>query len=251
MNLFDTITLQAFSLARLRVNGELPTDLQQTVHRLGEAIARHQPNIATEVHQFVEQHNCLREPYEAVYQNLQKQYQQQYQQQEQVKNVYLTSGFMERLPNAWEKIVVQILTADDPKAIAEQLMKHLKGRSPILQPTDIPSAFLSLLQQELAMLDEQETAVLRVIEQQLLTVEDLAHIVGLPVERVQAILQHLWQEGLIDFRKRSLMDKLLSVVAQSSRNCPINYDTSFNLTAKGHYHLHPIIKPRRREGTIG
>ncbi len=95
------------------------------------------------------------------------------------------------------------------------------------------------------MTDAHTLTILKSIDQQLLTVEDLAYYTKLPIEHVQAIVQRLWDAGdIAPAQRRS------AVVVQSFLTNPshpsVDRQMVFNLTRKGHFHLHPIVQ--RKEG---
>lgn len=236
MNLLDALTLQAFSLARLHLNSALPRDLMDTVYQMGWAIARHQPNVAQQIREFVQQHGCLREPYEQAYHHLEQRYQVQEQAIVQVTNSSLEAN--------WQRLVADILVADDPKAVVEEEVLQPDDPSDIKLRQTLPQPYLTALQQEVATLDQQASNILKVLERQLLTVEDLAYVVNLPAEQTRAIVQDLWRKGYIDTTKRTPLHRLLSFIGNQDEPREVENQHSFNLTAKGHFYLHPLVVKR-------
>jgi hypothetical protein len=236
MNLLDALTLQAFSLARLHLNSALPQELVDTVYQMGRAIARHQPNVAQQIREFVQQHGCLREPYEQAYRHLQQRYQVQEQAITQVTNSLPEAG--------WQRLVVDILVADDPKAIVEEEVLHLDDSMDIGLRQTLPQPYLTALQQEVATLDQQANNILKVLERQLLTVEDLSYVVNLPIDQTRAIVQRLWKKGYIDTTKRTPLHRLMSFIGNQDEPHEVGNQHSFNLTAKGHFYLHPLVVKR-------
>ncbi|MBE9181678.1 hypothetical protein IQ268_24235 [Oculatella sp. LEGE 06141] len=243
----DAITLQAFSLARLQLNGTLPAELQQAIHQLGDAIANHEPGVAERVRTLVEQNPCFRGRYEEAYKRLQQHYQNQSQGRVNTLSLVTRS---ESIRVSWEGLVVKLLTADDPQTIAQQVFKVRRSRPDLRQLSDIPPAFLTSLQQELADLDCKELTVLKALERQLLTVEDLAYGVDMPIDDARIVLQSLWNKGYIDVKRNGLLDRIASLFKSNTDHQPVTDSTSFNLTAKGHYRLHPLVTARRREGNF-
>lgn len=96
------------------------------------------------------------------------------------------------------------------------------------------------------MTDAHTLMILRSIDQQLLTVEDLAYYTKLPIEQVEAIVQRLWNTGDIELAKRRL-----PIVAQSFVTNPnhpsVDRQMVFNVTPKGHFHLHPVVQRKERQ----
>lgn len=97
-----------------------------------------------------------------------------------------------------------------------------------------------------------ETRVLSALERRPLTVENLAHTLGCPIQEMHEIVQRLWQKGYIDTSRATaqnhhghgqwLMSQLLP---WGHPQVPVeihsNSKTYFILTSKGHLHLHPIL----------
>ncbi len=236
MNLLDALTLQAFSLARLHLNLALPQDLMDSVYQMGRAIARHQPNVAQQIREFVQQHGCLKEPYEQAYQHLEQRYQAHEQAIAQVTN---------SSPEAnWQKVVAEILVSYDPKTVVEEEVLQLDDPADITLRQTLPQPYLTALQQEIAILDQQATNILKVLERQLLTVEDLAYVVNLPSDQTRAIVQELWKKGYIDTTKRTPLHRLLSFIGNQDEPREVGNQHAFNLTAKGHFYLHPLVVKR-------
>ncbi|NJN88583.1 MAG: Rrf2 family transcriptional regulator, partial [Leptolyngbyaceae cyanobacterium SL_7_1] len=164
----------------------------------------------------------------------------------------LSDPFLQKaqIPNgSWEAIVTEILTANDPKIAAKESIKRTTTQ-PTYDSLEVPLVFLDLLKRELSSLDTETIIVLGALEKQLLTVEDLAYAVGMPVERVRAIVHELWKDGYIDSKKSNLLEKIASVFKSKPTDPNVKNDASFNVTTKGHFRLHPLVKDKQRAGVI-
>lgn len=95
------------------------------------------------------------------------------------------------------------------------------------------------------MTDAHTLIILKSIDQQLLTVEDLAYYTKLPIEQVEAIVQRLWNAGDIQPAKRRS-----PIVTQSFVTAPnppqVDRQMVFNVTPKGHFHLQPVVQRKER-----
>jgi hypothetical protein len=147
----------------------------------------------------------------------------------------------------WDSIVLLILTADDFQATAKDLLRRIKPTQN-QAPSDAHAFLTALRQAVAAAADAQSSVILYAIDQQLLTVEDLAYYVKLPIEQVQAMVQHLWDAGYIDLARRRLPICVLAFFAPNLPSRLVDRSMTFNLTPKGHFHLHPV-KPSQREDT--
>lgn len=97
------------------------------------------------------------------------------------------------------------------------------------------------------MTEASTIAILQAIDQQLLTVEDLAYYVKLPLDQVEAIVQQLWDAGYVQVVQRRFSVTTLAVFSQPQHS-RVDRSMSFNLTPKGHFRLHPIRQTPRRRG---
>lgn len=261
MNILDATKLQAFSLARLQLDNMLSDDLQQAVWDVGQSIAlRNYTKAIAEIDRLTSQYDCLRQPFQAALKELYKQYQLRLGQfgraeasinREAFGSSPAPDPFLEKaqLPSgAWEAIVTEILTANDPKVAAKESIKRTTTQLPTYDSLEFPLVFLDLLKRELSSLDTEMIIILGALEKQLLTVEDLAYAVGMPVERARAIVHELWKDGYIDSKKSNLLEKIASVFKSKPADPNVKNDASFNVTTKGHFLLHPIVKNKQRAG---
>lgn len=240
-NFADMVTLQAFSLALLRLEMPMSQDLQQAGHQIGVQLADRQPKAAAEsIRHLISQQSHLNNLYNDEYQQLSH----HYRLQQRAESFF---GSDHSTFSTWDSIVLPLLITDDVRATAKELLHRLK-LTQNQAPTDA-HVFLTALEQALIAADAQLIVILHAIDQQLLTVEDLAYYVKLPIEQVQAMVQHLWDEGYIDLAKRRLPVRVLAMFASHPPNRRlVDRSMTFSLTPKGHFHLHPV-KPSQREGT--
>ncbi|HEY9751223.1 MAG TPA: MarR family winged helix-turn-helix transcriptional regulator [Allocoleopsis sp.] len=97
-----------------------------------------------------------------------------------------------------------------------------------------------------------EMRILSALERRPLTVENLAHTLGCPIQEMHEIVQRLWQKGYIDTTRATAQTHntrgqwiLNQLLPWGHPPVPVeihsNSKTYFILTSKGHLHLHPIL----------
>lgn len=156
----------------------------------------------------------------------------------------LSSLFPETL---LERMTVPILTASDFVRPARTIIRQVKT-----QRERIPESmhlFVMTLQRAVATFDDQTNRVLRLLEHQLLTIEDIAHALNMPTEQAERIVQMLLKEGYIDSARSNLLGRAVAVFMPAPRSYPVevNPATQFVLTSKGFFHLNPLLTGRHSE----
>jgi hypothetical protein len=97
-----------------------------------------------------------------------------------------------------------------------------------------------------------ELRVLNALERRPLTVENLAHTLGCPIQDMHETVERLWQKGFIDTTKATSTQEGAQVRWILNQIVPwgpppmatetySNSKTYFILTSKGHLRLHPIL----------
>lgn len=244
-NSFDTLTLQAFALAIVRLDAAYLQPLKPQIQQIGE-LATHQPQeAAKQIRQLVEYHPELNQQYSQEYKRLT----QPYQQQERAKSFAQSSSQSATAPiTSWEQFTLAILTATDPIATARSLVKQTKS-SPLPSKSQV---FLNSLQSAVSATEAQAIAILKALEQRPLTITDLAHFVGMSVEHTHAIVQDLWNRGYLDRTNTHLLHNLFPILGQHRRQQESLHQTEtyLTLTSKGHFFLHPVITLGNRRGLV-
>ncbi|GEM_PF-5775534 len=144
------------------------------------------------------------------------------------------------------RMTVPILTADDFVSSARSLIRQVKN-----QREQVPESmhlFVIMLQRAVAIFDEQTSRVLRLLEHQLLTLEDIAHALNMPSEQAERIVQMLLKEGYIDSARSNPLGRAMAVFMPAPRPvADVNPATQFVLTSKGFFHLNPLLTGRYSE----
>ena len=121
MNIFDTITLEAFVRAVSQLEALSPK-LQSDIHQVSVALAQHEPKAVDSIRDLVKEYAELKVPYEAAYQDLQ----QQYQSQERTKSLAIaTNG---STASDIEYQLAQVLRAENLTAATRKFVRRLDAQ---------------------------------------------------------------------------------------------------------------------------
>lgn len=148
-----------------------------------------------------------------------------------------------------ERMTVPILTANDFVYSARTLIRQVKT-----QQEQLPESmhlYVITLQRAVATFDEQTHRVLRLLEHQLLTLEDIAHALNMNPEQAERIVQMLLREGYIDSARSNPLGRAMAVFLPAPRSRPgITAETQFVLTSKGFFQLNPLLSGRHSEDEL-
>lgn len=255
MNSVNDITIQAFSLSQLVLDTLLPDDLEQAIRQVGHRVTEQESEAVTAIQDLVEHHGCLRKPYELVYDDLQ----QHYQRLQQISS-FDTSNFnpsdlnpskTSRFPLPWKPIAASILLADNPRETARTVVKKTIAQIDFRETLDGLHAFWLALVRIVQDLNSQENAILRSLIRHPMTIEDLSHTLGMPLDHVQAIVASLWAVGAIDVTTGHLLHRLFPVRKPETQvKKEIDPGDYFTLTMRGHFRLRPFVKSVKPQEVI-
>jgi hypothetical protein len=100
---------------------------------------------------------------------------------------------------------------------------------------------------ETKALSQAQTQILKTLEKSHLTPDDFIYTLTIPRSQTEHVLHQLWQKGYIDKLTASvayiLFPKLRSPQYRAHLPAP---DTFLTLTAKGYFHLYPLLKRNDR-----
>lgn len=246
MNRSEIAQIKAFLLALAQLDVDLAKPLHQSIQTIGAALANQsraaslpEPLLA-QMHGVLQQHSRLKALYEEsyssllLYDQLQLQSQRPSGQSEPQAEVNLTEQayFIQNL-------AVPILITEDFASTAREILRRMK-HEPQMPP--LARGFTLFLERAIASSDANVLAVLEALEKRPLTVTGLVYVVGLTLEQVWTIVRALWQQGYIDRATSNIVYKVFPMLKDRHRSCQtIEADTYLTLTAKGHFHLHPVV----------
>jgi len=250
----EVIALQSLLITLSRLDTTLPFDFQVKIHHLGNALMLHQSQAIEAIDELVCQHSQLYRLYELVRITLQQQYQQQYGQQQ--SQISLTSDLPPDAENALESMIVQVLSNEDPQKAAQTFIEQVKIQQEHSQSSDPLQMIWRCLYQVAAWVEEQTNTLLRAVERRPLTTENLSYVLQMSSDQMRMFVQYLWNAGYIDPTSVNVFRKIfpnLRRVHNVSREATqqlqvIDSSAYFTLTAKGFFHLHPLVTADRHEG---
>ncbi|MEM7772777.1 MAG: hypothetical protein AAF327_19985 [Cyanobacteria bacterium P01_A01_bin.37] len=242
MNITDATIIQAFTAVLPRLEMMLAPEIKQSVHHVGYELAQHHAEkAARQIFDLVQHHRCLEEPFRSLHKTFEHRYQSGIQGSSSDSD--LSTESLELLI---ETMTVPILRAEEFVASARNIVRQALHHDNALP--DVMHFFIICLQKAVSTSDEQVNNILHALEQQLLSVEDIAHLLNISVEQAHYIVNHLWAWGYIDSAKSSVMGRAVAAFTRSPRSMPsVNHTTHFVLTSRGHFHLHPFLIAKRED----
>ncbi|MBD2460661.1 hypothetical protein H6G89_06350 [Oscillatoria sp. FACHB-1407] len=245
MDSLNDLKIQAFSLAQLVLDTLLPDDLEQAIHQIGRTVTEEEAQAVTSIQNLVEHHGCLRKPYEVVYGDLQDHRQRLQQVNFNVQEISRS------VAPPWKPVAASLLLADNPRETARLVTKKVIAQVDFREALNGLHTFWSTLMRLVQDLEFQEAAVLRSLIRHPMTVEDMSHTLGWPVEHIQAIVASLWAAGAIDVTRGHLLHRLFPVSKPESEvKKELDLGDYFTITMRGHFRLRPLVKPAEPQGVI-
>jgi len=250
----EAIALQSLLITLSRLDDTLSFDFQVKIHHLGNIVVLHQSQTSEAIDDLVCQHSQLHRLYELVRTALQQQYQQQCSCPQ--SQISLTSDLPPEAENALETMVVQVLGNADPQKEAQTFIEQMKSQQEFSQSSEPLQLIWRCLYGVVALLEEQINALLRAVERRPLTTENLSYVLQMSSDQMRMLVQYLWNAGYIDPTSVNVFRKIfpnLRRVQSVSREATqqlqlIDSPAYFTLTAKGFFHLHPLVTADRHEG---
>jgi hypothetical protein len=260
----EAIALQSLLITLSRLEATLPFDFQVKIHHLGNVLTLHQSQTIEAIDDLVCQHFQLHRLYELVRVTFQQKYQQQCGQQQcgqqqndqQRSQISLTSDLPPEAEGALETMVDQVLSHADPQKAAQNCIEQIKIQQEHSPSSDSLQPIWRCLYGVVTLLEEQVNALLRAVERRPLTTENLSYVLQMSSDQVRVLVQYLWNAGYIDPTSVNVFRKIfpnLRRVQNVSREATqqlqmIDSPAYFTLTAKGFFHLHPLVTADRHEG---
>lgn len=247
MDSLNDITIQAFSLSQLVLDMLLPDDLERVIHQIGRTVTEQETEAVNAIQDLVTHHGCLREPYEGVYNDLQR----HYERLQQVSSSYSLQEISRSVTLPWKPIAASILVADNPRETARTITKKAIAQLNFRETLNGLHAFWSELVRIVQELEFQETAILRSLTRHPMTIEDMSHTLGWSIDHIQAIVASLWAVGAIDVTTGHLLHRLFPVSKPEAQiKKEIDPGDYFTLTMKGHFRLRPLVRPAKTPEVI-
>lgn len=218
-------TLKAFLIAVSQLETPISDELKQAIHQIGEELNRSEDKAIDMISEIVTQDPSL----EKAYREARSILQEQYRSQERDKQDTLYSDSL-----TLTGMAVTILSADDFRSTSQNLLKQIQNTK---------DTFLKIWQVTLSISESRENllvfSVLKALDENHLTIEDLVYKTSLPKAKVIQIVKRLWNEGKIYTLTGGFLGKFFPILIDKSK---FNPDAYFVLTSVGYFDLHPVIK---------
>lgn len=218
-------TLKAFLIAVSQLETPISNELKQAIHQIGEELKRSEDRAIDLISEIVTQDSHLEKAYQEARLILQEQYRSQERDKQTIFNLDNLS---------LTEIAETIFSADDFRLASQNFLNQVQNTK---------DAFLKIWQVTLSISESKENllvfSVLKALDENPLTIEDLAYKTSLPKTKVMQIVKKLWNEGKIYTLTGGILSKFFPVLIDKSK---FNPDAYFVLTSVGYFDLHPVIK---------
>lgn len=257
----DELNLTACLLALLRYNGSLPSELHTQLQKAQTQFSQNQHQAIQTLRAAIQQH----EPLGKLYSASRTQLFSQYQSQERAKSATIAtissstqSATVRESPGKYvteqDRIdIVQLATAilNSPNANYRAQTQKLFNQPDIKKQLEHAPERLktsaNVLETAASELHPTQVALMKKLDQRILTVDDLAYALGISIESARQYVKTLWNEKYIRPLSSSFITQIwLSIKGPKPIETSPADDTYLKLTAKGYFYLHPSSLSKRK-----
>ncbi|MGF1521636.1 MAG: hypothetical protein ACFBSF_04870 [Leptolyngbyaceae cyanobacterium] len=145
-----------------------------------------------------------------------------------------------------EEFAIPILTADDFREAAQRSFQQDRVRMACQQASTDLRAFLQTLKHTVTALDSVSIELMKELERQPATVENLAYGLDLSLSQVKGLAQRLQRNGYIGPLNGNFLNMILPLLGiYPQKSQMLDAQTYLSLTAKGYFRLNPVIELNR------
>ncbi|NEZ62865.1 hypothetical protein D0962_08730 [Leptolyngbyaceae cyanobacterium CCMR0082] len=228
----EAITLQACLLTLARSNGSVEAELAGQIQGISHKLEQGESQAIEELYSLLQNNADLANLYGKFRTGLQV----QYGERERAKSAVAVNTDPLNLLD----IALPILQGPNFRTNAQHLVTSRQWKQKVKQaPSDL-QAFAKTLEKTVTNLDPAKVTILRKLDQEIFSVDDLAYLLEVSIERTQEFVQALWNEGYL----RPISDNPFIQLWQSFKGAPPltappNITEELALTTKGYFYLHP------------
>ncbi len=228
----EAITLEACLLTLARSNGNVETELAGQIQGIGHKLEQGDSQAIEELYSLLQSDIDLANLYGQFRTSLQV----QYGERERAKSsLVLNSGPINLLD-----IALTILQGPNFRSNAQNLVTNRQWQQKVKQASSDLQTFAKALEKTVTNLDPAKVTILRKLDQEIFSVDDLAYLLEISVERTQDFVQALWNEGYL----RPISDNPFVQLWQGFKGAPPlteppSTTEELALTTKGYFYLHP------------
>jgi len=230
-------------LAITRSGKQLSPALHSKIQAAGHQLAQDESAV-DELRELIEQDSHLRKSYEQARLELQAKYEDG---RERSKSGVASGAAIVGNGDGFNgngsfvrSLAVPILTADNFASVAQRLVTQHDWQTQVKQASEDVQTFFATLKDAVTNLSQLSVKLLKILDQDIFTVDSLAYRVYLTEEAIKPALEELWQRGYIRPVSSTVTGNLFgSLNVFGSRQRSLNTSGYLALTAKGYYYLHP------------
>lgn len=242
MKASDALTLEACLLALVNAEVELPPDRQAAVQSLGTTLPAQDSETIAQLRELIIGHPDLKPQYDRARRTLQAQYQTQERTKSALGVAALNLGDLNGSGGDLFNLAATLLTAEDIRAATRRLFQGKDTRRIYQQTAPELRPFLQTLAAAVTRLDPTAVALMRELDRNPTTWESLGFHLHLSPYRTQTLVRRLQREGYICPLNGNLFNFVLPLFGvYPQRSQSFDENTAFCLTAKGYFHLNPVI----------
>lgn len=253
----EAITLDACLLALLHYGDSVPLSLHEQIQLANQQLANRQPGAVKQLKDILQQDEQLDRLYTASRRYLITQYGQQERAKSAVISAPIPSAVPSiAIPNSINSfgfglidLATEILSSPDAnyRTKAQQVFRQPKVQKQLEKAPEDLKVSAKELANAASMLHPTKVAVMKKLDKKILTVDDVAFSIEIPIEKARRYIQSLWNEGYVRPISGNFLKQIWLAFKGAPRlEQPPADDTYLTLTAKGHFYLHPGILSKRQ-----
>jgi len=244
MNTVDERNLEACVLTLSRWKGPLSPELRKQIQAAGQQLPQDE-SAASELPKLLKKHH---DDLANAYEHSRLELRQKYNTRERAKG-----GAVQTANNKTDLILefaASFFTADDYPSAAKQLVTHPRWKSQVNAASDDVQTFFKTITETVTQLDNISVELLKILDKDVFTVESLAYRLDMPKEKIEPLLEALWQQHYIYPISHTVTGNIwgsLNIFTQRAN--PLNTESYVALTIKGYFYLHPYFQASRKQTT--
>lgn len=257
----EALTLDACLLALLQYGDSVPAEVHEQIQKVRAQVAEGSPVAVNQLKQAIESDDRLRALYRTSRSHLVAHKQPQERPKSAVvaapmpalhttlpSNPVALGSSLDRFSNGFSLADIAAAILSSPtanyRAHAQQVLNRPTFQKKLAKASGDLRASVQELEQTASRLHPTKVAMLKKIENNFFTVDDLAYSLEIPLESAQRYAKALWNEGYVRPTSANLLKQLwLSLKGACELEQLPDPEMTLALTHKGHFYLHP--------GTLG
>jgi inorganic triphosphatase YgiF len=241
MRATEALTLEACLLALSRYDDSLPAHLSAQIQTVGPKLITEQTAAIQKFRDLILGYPPLVPFYESARSQLSAQYNEQERAKSSLSAATLTNGSaILSSPLSLIDIAAHMLNGPDFRTNIQRLVSRPQWHKSLKGSDQTLIDFAETLQAAATQLPHSKVMILRRLDQDIFSIQNLAYVLEIPLERAQNLVKSLWNERYI----RPTADSFWEQLWLSWQGAPPLQDLpkpneELTLTTKGYFYLHP------------